>query len=151
MKEDIKYLKASNKELIKNIKHIEEEFTDELDEDSDSIAGSEIPTCNKSMLQEEVKKNNADHKKQVMTENKCGKHDFVGKTELQLKKHFNPNHPNKCVETADEKKSGVNNTKCTLDTINDMFQIEIVECEQVYACKICDEGFDTDDEVRNLT
>ena len=84
-----------------------------------------------------------------MTANKCGKCEFVGKTELQLKKHFNTKHPNKCVETADEKKSGVNNANCTLDGINDMFQIEIVDGEQVYVCSICDEGFDTDDEIRN--
>ena len=31
---------------------------------------------------------------------------------------------------------------------NDMFQIEIVEIETVYACNICDQGFEGSDEVK---
>ena len=64
MKEDIKFLKNSNKELIEKIKHIEEEFTDESDEDSDSSPGSEFLAYNISKRQEEYKRNNSDHKKQ---------------------------------------------------------------------------------------
>ena len=35
-----------NEELIENIKHNEEEFTNESDDDSDSISGSEFLACN---------------------------------------------------------------------------------------------------------
>ena len=31
---------------------------------------------------------------------------------------------------------------------NDMFQMEIVENETVYACNICDQGFETSEEVK---
>ena len=32
--------------------------------------------------------------------------------------------------------------------IDDLFQIEIVEAERVYACNVCNEGFDKDEVVR---
>ena len=35
-----------------------------------------------------------------------------------------------------------------LEGIEDMFQMEILAGEEVFACNICDEGFDTDDQVR---
>ena len=37
---------------------------------------------------------------------------------------------------------------CVLDSIDDLFQIEIIEGEEVYACNVCDEGFDRKDKIR---
>ena len=34
------------------------------------------------------------------------------------------------------------------DSIDDLFQIEILEGEEVYACNVCDQGFDRDVEIR---
>ena len=58
-------------------------------------------------VQEGYKRNNADHKKKPVTQCKCEKCVFFGKTEMELKKHSNIKHPNKCVDTVDEKKSMV--------------------------------------------
>ena len=50
--------------------------------------------------------------------------------------------------TAEKKSKCEADTHITLEEIEDMFQIEIVEGEQVYACNICDEGFDKEAEIR---
>ena len=34
------------------------------------------------------------------------------------------------------------------EDIDDHYQIEVLNGEQVYACNICDEGFDTEDELK---
>ena len=34
------------------------------------------------------------------------------------------------------------------DGIYDLFQMEILDSEEVYACNVCNEGFDTADEVK---
>ena len=34
-----------------------------------------------------------------------------------------------------------------LDGIDEHFQIELLEGEQIYACNICDEGFDIENEI----
>ena len=47
-----------------------------------------------------------------------------------------------------KKKMIFNNTDCYYEGIDDMFQIEIIEGEQVYACNICNEGFDQDAEIK---
>ena len=33
--------------------------------------------------------------------------------------------------------------------VQDLFQIEVLEGEEVFACNVCDEGFDKEDEVSN--
>ena len=60
---------------------------------------------------------------------------------MERNKHNNTKHPVKSVETPDDKISGVKG-------IDDLFQIEFLEGEQVYACNICDEGFDKEAEIR---
>ena len=60
---------------------------------------------------------------------------------MERNKHINTKHPIQNVETPDDKSSG-------LEGIDDMFQIEYLEGEQVYACNICDEGFDEESEIR---
>ena len=40
------------------------------------------------------------------------------------------------------------NKDLTLEGFKDMFQIEILKGEEVYACNICDEGFETDDQAK---
>ena len=127
IREDIKLLKATNEEIIKKIKLMEEESLYESEEDSDnSVSKPKI----------ELKNYNPDEK------NKCGQCDFVGKTKVERNKHINTKHTVKSVETPDDTISGV-------EGIDDMFQIEFLEGEQVYACNICDEGFDKEAEIRD--
>ena len=84
----------------------------------------------------EVENYNPDEK------NKCGQCDFVGKTIMERNKHINTNHTVKSVETPDDTISGI-------EGIDDMFQIEFLEGEQVYACNICDEAFDKEAEIKD--
>ena len=42
------------------------------------------------------------------------------------------------------------NKDCTLEGfegIEDLFQIEVLDGEEVYACNVCNEGFDREDEI----
>ena len=106
----------------------------ETDEDSDIIAGTEgMNTCI-SNSKVEVKSKNADEKL------RCEQCDFVGKTNVERNKHVNTKHAIK----SDEKFMDIEG----VEEIEDMFQIEYLEGEQVYACNICDEGFDKEAEVR---
>jgi hypothetical protein len=75
-------------------------------------------------------------------ENKCCKCEFVGNTEVSLKKHMNTKHPPTIIKTNNIKEDPL------LDGIDEHFQIEFLDCEQVYACNICDEGFDIKDKIK---
>ena len=135
IREDIMLLKATNAEFIEKIKLIETESLYKTDEDSETIVETEFISSFVNKHKIKVKNKNADEKV------KCGQCDFVGKTEVERNKHINTKHPIQNVETPDDKSSG-------LEGIDDMFQIEYLEGEQVYACNICDEGFDEESEIR---
>jgi hypothetical protein len=136
IREDIKLLKATNEEIIEKIKLMEEESLSESDEDTDSIVETEFINSVVSKPKIEVENYNPDEK------NKCGQCDFVGKTIMERNKHINTNHTVKSVETPDD-------TICGIEGIDDMFQIEFLEGEQVYACNICYEAFDKEAEIKD--
>ena len=118
IKKEINMLKAGNKEVEKRIKDIEEDLTDESDEESDII------------------------------ELKCCKCEFYGKTSVQLKKHKNTKHATEHEEAMFQEEGYLTKPDYGFEGIEDMFEIEIIDGEQVYACNICNEGFDQDAEVK---
>ena len=74
--------------------------------------------------------------------------DCVG-TDLSIKKHVNNKHS---IQNIEEQENILSKTECTIDGIEgieDMFQLEIFDGEQVYACNVCDQGFDTEGEIRD--
>ena len=119
MKEEIKILSASNKYIKKQIDLIE----DDSDEESDSTVVNQSDEI-------EVQKNIVDFK--------CSKSDFVGIFHVTLMKHVNTKHALVLLESDDQDE----------DLFLDLFQMEVLEGEEVYACNICNEGFDTIDEVK---
>ena len=122
-----------NKEVEKGIKLIEDDLTDESEDESDRIKGQQT-------FQGHVKKTDL--------KLKCSKCEFYSKSEVQLKKHKNTKHANEHVKASIEEEGDFTNTDCCFEGIDDMFQIEIIEGEQVYACNICNEGFDQDAEIK---
>ena len=78
---------------------------------------------------------------------KSDKCDFVGKTELFIKQHKNTKHPLKNIE---EKGSSIK-VDCNLEVIEDiedLFQLEVLDSEQVYVCNVCNHGFDMEDKIK---
>ena len=69
---------------------------------------------------------------------KCSKCDFVGITHVTLMKHVNTKHAPVLLELDDQDE----------DLFLDLFQMELLEGEEIYACSICNEGYDTIDEVK---
>ena len=85
--------------------------------------------------------------KQKRQEFKCDKCDFVGKTELFIKKHKNTKHP---LQNIEEKGSfiKVDYNLEGIEDIEDLFQLEVLDGEQVYACNVCNHGFDMEDKIK---
>ena len=75
-------------------------------------------------------------------ENKCCMCEFDGNTEVSLKKHMNTKHPPTEIKTKNIEEDPM------LNGIDEHFQIEYLAGEQVYACNICDEGFDIEDKIK---
>ena len=61
---------------------------------------------------------------------------------MSLNKHTNTKHGGFNEKTQNQE------TDRILDAIGDLFQPEILDSPQVYACNFCGEGFDHEDEVK---
>ena len=72
---------------------------------------------------------------------KCEEYEFVGNTNISVKKHVNTNHAPLLMVDNDK------DTEIIEECIEDFFQIELMESKNVYACNVCNEGFDRDDKV----
>ena len=72
----------------------------------------------------------------------------VNETEVQVNKPLNTEHPNEYVEAMSHEDGILLTDNSGFEGIDDMFQIEILEGEPVFACNICNEGFDQDYEIR---
>ena len=131
IKADIKLLTATNKELTEKINDLE----DDSYEEDDSFNGTRFEL-----------KQYGDKLYEIPPDLKCGECDFVGNAVMSLKKHRNTKHVVSYDESA--KGSPNYNRDFIVEGIEDMFQMEILDGEEVYACKICDEGFDPDDKVK---
>ena len=142
IKGKIKQLKDKNSDIAERIQLVEEEIKDEAEDESDSDIDINL-SHSKSKL------NYDNHLKKIGHELKCDECDFVGNTDLSIKKHVNTEHS---IQNIEEQENNSSKTDCTIDGIEgieDMFQLEILDGEQVYACNFCDQGFDTEDEIRN--
>ena len=71
---------------------------------------------------------------------KCTKCDYSCKRNITLKKHCHTKHP------TENEASG--NTESESEWEYDLFQLEIVSDEEVYVCNLCDEGLDSEHEVK---
>ena len=34
-----------------------------------------------------------------------------------------------------------------VDSIEDLFQLEVLDCDKIYACSVCDQGFDIENKI----
>ena len=64
-----------------------------------------------------------------------------------MKKHCNTKHIVGYDQAAKDFSDGVEH--CGLQGIKGMFQLEVLEGKEIYACNICNEGFGTNDKVKN--
>ena len=138
IKEEIQLLTASNLELVDRLKYLEEDlFEDESDDENESNVEFNLvkPVSNKE-------------KQKHANKFKCSQCDYISKTDMSLKKHVNTKHPLQNTQYIKKGKSHSKSEDFVFDGIDDLFQIEILEGEQVYACNVCDQGFDRDEEIR---
>ena len=77
----------------------------------------------------------------------CSKCDYDCSSEVSLKKHCNTKYIVRFDQAAKDFSDGVKDFG--LEGIEDMFQLEVLEGKEIYACNICNEGFDKNDEVKN--
>ena len=143
LKEDIKQLKASNKLLAERLTQLEEDLTNESDKESDISVGLESP-----LKEKQITKN---HVNETTAHFKCCKCDFVTSTGLSLNKHINTKHPPKHDEVANIEESNRIEPDFFMEgieDIEDMFQLEVVEDEQLFVCNICIEGFQKHDNIK---
>ena len=73
---------------------------------------------------------------------KCITCEFCCESEITMRKHVNTKHSKQDTEYESTKFD-------FMIDMDDMFQIELVEGNMVYACNICDEGYDSIEEVNN--
>ena len=74
---------------------------------------------------------------------KCDKCKYSGQSSVSLNKHMNTKHVHEDIDYSNEKES-----ECVSECINDLFQMEFVEGEQVYACNVCSKCFDKSDKIK---
>ena len=68
---------------------------------------------------------------------KCSECEYSSDSKITLKKHIN------------KKKHQIRNKgESESEGEYDLFQVEIVSDEEVYVCYLCDEGLDSEDEVK---
>ena len=146
LKDEVDSLKI----FIRSLLHIREE-ADELKKSVEDIKKElNLLAATNIAIQEQIdylneesdEESTSGDEKVAYKENKCCKCEFVGDTEVSLKKHMNTKHPPTIIKT-----NNINEDPM-LDGIDEHFQIEFLEGEQVYACNICDEGFDIEDEIK---
>ena len=124
--EDIEQIKVENVKIYQKIKALEEEFDDCSSEDSFSHeVGEDEETILKKGMQM-----------------KCSTCEFWCEREITMRKHINTKH------LKEDTKYESTKYDFMIDK-DDMFQIEIVEGNMVYACNVCDEGYDSIEEVNN--
>ena len=141
IKEEIQQLTNINTDISERIKHVEEEINYETGDECDGDNDLNLSYFNAKL----ILKNSAQKKRQGY---KCDKCDFAGDTELSFKKHINTKHP---IQNNEEHEIKSIRIDCTLDGIEgieDLFQMEILDGEEIYACNVCDQGFDREDEIK---
>ena len=152
LKEDIKEIQTTNLNTESKIKSLEEEFEEESEDGDKNEQENHFQTkyekpysCQYCDIQIKSRKNFEEHKKIHTTKGlkehlKCTKCDYSCKRNITLKKHFHTKHP------IENEASG--DTESESEGEYDLFQLEIVSDEEVYVCNLCDEGLDSEHEVK---
>ena len=138
IKEDIKMLTAMNESMSERIKDVEEEMKYETDEESDIDNDQNISKFEDKLINE----------KKVQYIN-CFKCDFVCNTEMSMKKHTNTKHPIQNNKENEIKSKEIGYDLEGMESIEDLFQLEVLDGEEIYACNVCDQGFDNEDKTKN--
>ena len=165
--DEVKLLSASNKYIKEQIDLLEKDSDTESDSDGekqhckdkteksamelkcdecDYIGETHVNLMN-HLNTKHVKNVDESHIKKSSNDFKCVKCDFVGTTEISLNKHVNTKHALKDYETSNKEACDMSKTE-DIDGIEDLFQIEIVEGEELYACNVCNEGFEKEDSIK---
>ena len=154
MKEEIKILKIGYKETEEKLKALEEELEEESDEETEELNRDDGGTykCEYCRFHVIGKREFEKHVKKS-SEFKCCKCDFQGKTDISLKKHINTKHQIEHTENANDNRmtideSDTSEEELIFQDVDELFQLETVENELVYACNLCEEGFDSVEEVK---
>ena len=131
LNEDIKDIKVQNKDIAEKIRLLEDEFDDS---DTDESCDDESEAL----------------------QFKCSKCNYRCERELTLSKHTNTKHSEeehnkrkheKKISTEASDKNQNESENEDEDEL-EYFQIEIVNDEEVYACNLCIEAFDSEKEVK---
>ena len=69
-------------------------------------------------------------------------------TEVHINKPVNTENPNEYVKGISQEDGNLLKDNSGFEGNNDMFQIEVLEGQPVFACNICNEGFKQDYEIR---
>ena len=146
LKEEVKQLMTENTKAAQKIRNLEEEVESNSD---DSSEDDETATLTRKSVVTQIKTNTFESANALIKCEKCG---YSCKNEITFRKHMTTKHP-ALPEVPDnfediEKNTNEINYEAQLEDIDECFQIEIFNGEQVFACNICDEGFDNDDEIR---
>ena len=140
LKEEIENIKTTNLKTESKIMAIEEEFEEES-EDDDENEVEQLYSCQYCNVQIKESKQFEAHMK---SHKKKGSKEYINwyecenscDSKITLKKHINQKH------------QITNKAESESDGEYDLFQLEIVSDEEVYVCNLCDEGLDSENEVK---
>ena len=156
LKEEIKEIKTANVKIESKIKSFEEELEEESEDDLEEYDESKedyawqtknerIYSCQYCDIQIKTRNNFEVHmeshiKKGSKEQLKCSECEYSCNKKITLKKHKNTKQ-----QITNET---LGNTESESEGEFDLFQLEIVSDEEVYVCNLCDEGLDSEPEVR---
>ena len=141
VKEEIKQLAARNMNISERIKLVEEEIRYETDYDGDSDNDFNLPHL-------EAKQTNGKYLKKKGQELKCCKCGHVSNTEMSLKIYINTRHTLQNMEEEEISSKEVDYNLDGIESIENLFQLEFLDGDQIYACNVCDQGFDIENEIK---
>ena len=167
-----KKIQAENVKTSQRIHNLEEKFNEETyedyeDEEIESIQLEGLFSCTQCRSQFGIKEHFENHMKEHKeieggeSKSKCEKCEYVCQRQTTLGKHINTKHAEENSETGYDYNESEEN-KVSETTLNEsdakvghedeevdyLFQIEIAEGETIFACNVCDEGFENIDNVR---
>ena len=101
-----------------------------------------------NLSRSEAKQTNGNYLKTKGQELKCFKCEHVSNTEMSLKKHINTKHPLQNMEEEEISSKEIDYNLDGIESIEDLFQLEFLDGDQMYACNVCDQGFDIENEIK---
>ena len=127
-KEDIQQLTVTHTDIAERLKHVEEEIHYETDDDYDSEINTSL-----SQLKNKLKsKSHGNEKGQDLICDNC---DFVRDTVLLIRKHTKTRHS---IRTTEDKEINTIRIDGTLEGIEDLFQLKVIDGEHICGCNVCD-------------